>query len=343
MKYFVLCPSHLVTGGPDALHQLVYYMRLNKIKASIAYICGKKDNLIVPKNYRCYFDDFAKYDDIPDEEDIGVICPETHLYYIKKFKKATVYSWWLSVDFNYFHRDAWHKILFLLKFPIKYVLKHSSETGNVKNIFIYNFLSGKYKFRNEKENIVHLCASYYAYNYVSKMTRRPVFMLVEPISLFFLNSYRVISCANNIRRNVILYNPKKNGAFLKKIIKRACDLEFVPIIGFSQKELVNLYLSSKIYVDFGYFPGAERMPKEAVLFGCLIITGKKGASRYYEDVMIDDDFKFSEDEKNIDKIIALIKDMLNNYEQYVNRFAKYKEHVLLLENTFKNNVVKEFK
>ena len=85
------------------------------------------------------------------------------------------------------------------------------------------------------------------------------------------------------------------------------------------------------------------MPKEAVLFGCLIITGKKGASKYYEDVMIDDDYKFIEDEGNIDKIITLIKNMLTNYEEYIHSFEKYKKHVLLLEENFIKKINEEFK
>lgn len=343
MKYFVFCPSRLVTGGPDALHQLVYYMRLNKIDATIAYICGKNENLAVPENYKYYFEDFTKYDDIVDEDNIGIICPETHLYYVKKFKNAKIYVRWLSVDFNYFHRDLFHKFIFLLKYPIKYILKHNTEVNNVKKSVIYNLLSSKYKFKNEKENIIHLCASYYAYDYVTKRTSRPTLLLVEPISAIFLNKYKSIDVSNNLRKNIILYNPKKNGVFLKKIIDRAGDLKFVPIVGYSQDELIDLYLHSKIYVDFGYFPGAERMPKEAVLFGCLIITGKKGASKYYEDVMIDDDYKFIEDEGNIDKIITLIKNMLTNYEEYIHSFEKYKKHVLLLEENFIKKINEEFK
>ena len=84
------------------------------------------------------------------------------------------------------------------------------------------------------------------------------------------------------------------------------------------------------------------MPKEAVLFGCLIITGRKGASNFYNDVMIDDKYKFNEDKDKIGEIINLIKDMLAHYEKYVPDFKVYKNHVLSLENCFESDINKIF-
>ena len=51
---YVFCPYGLVTGGPDALHQLVYY--LNKIdkKASIVYCDIEGRNHNIPRNYLPY-------------------------------------------------------------------------------------------------------------------------------------------------------------------------------------------------------------------------------------------------------------------------------------------------
>lgn len=342
MKYYVLCPYGVVTGGPDALHQLVFYLRKNNINSSICYIGNKKKILSIPKTYQNYFNDFTLYEQIEDSSDITIVCPETHLYYIKKFKKSNILVWWLSVDFNYYHRDFLHKIKFLFLYPIKYIFNIKREKNNFKDSFIYNVLSCKYNFDHEKSNVKHLCASYYAFQYVKKRSKNQTFLLIEPISLYFLNAYHDISKCKYSRLDIILYNPKKNGYFLNLIMQKAPELHFLPIIGYTQSELVSLYLKSKVYIDFGFFPGAERMPKEAVLFGCLIITGRKGASNFYNDVMIDDKYKFNEDKDKIGEIINLIKDMLAHYEKYVPDFKVYKNHVLSLENCFESDINKIF-
>lgn len=42
-KIFVLCPSGAVSGGPEALHQLVYY--INKVEeiSTIAYLAESNE------------------------------------------------------------------------------------------------------------------------------------------------------------------------------------------------------------------------------------------------------------------------------------------------------------
>jgi len=37
-------------------------------------------------------------------------------------------------------------------------------------------------------------------------------------------------------------------------------------------------VSRKLYVDFGKHPGKDRMPREAAVHGCCIITGRRGAA-----------------------------------------------------------------
>ncbi len=37
---------------------------------------------------------------------------------------------------------------------------------------------------------------------------------------------------------------------------------------------------AKLYIDFGYHPGKERMPREACLLDCCLIIGKDGSAKY---------------------------------------------------------------
>ena len=73
--------------------------------------------------------------------------------------------------------------------------------------------------------------------------------------------------------------------------------------------------------------------QEAVLFGCAIITGKRGASGFHGDVPIPDEYKFGDPVSQIDEIVAKIRYVLDNYENVYSDFDEYRETVLNLEDT----------
>ena len=80
MKYdsiYVVCPANKVTGGPDALHQMVYY--LNKIGRNatiVYYLENKKQFVEIPVPYRAYVNSFLLFEDTIDSESSAVIYPE---------------------------------------------------------------------------------------------------------------------------------------------------------------------------------------------------------------------------------------------------------------------------
>lgn len=328
-RIYVFCPANIVTGGPDALHQLVYYLRGIGMKAVICYCARKKDISGVPEPYKRYFADFECVKNIIDSSQNIIVCPETLMFYTRKIKNAKIYVWRLSVDFSFYKRDFLNRFKYLLTYPLRYILRHSREKGHARENLIYYAFSRSYNFKKELD-VIHLCASYYAYDYVSKRSSKKVEFLIEPISKFFLENRDVVEK----KENIVIYNPKKNGKFLQKIIKEAKNISFIPLIGLNQLELINMYSKAKVYIDFGFFPGAERMPKEAVLYDCLIITGKKGASNFYEDVVISDTYKFEEKAENIQKIINLINRMFMEYDDMLIDFQNYKKRVLELEESF---------
>ena len=66
---------------------------------------------------------------------------------------------------------------------------------------------------------------------------------------------------------------------------------FIPIQGMSSIEVANLLESAKIYIDFGNHPGKDRLPREAVLSGCCIITNSKGSAKNSVDICISKKYK----------------------------------------------------
>lgn len=337
MKYYVLCPYGYATGGPDALHQMVYYLRSLNLDAVVAYDIDIKGKYEVLKPYQIYGDNIYIYiDKIEDSPENVLILPETWIYKIKKFKKCKKYIWWLSVDNNFINANFTKKMLEIARFPLKF-LKHICSSIEIKvrwNILRDVINAKKYLFKNEDDTIFHICASYYAFDYVSHQSERPCLLCIEPISKHFLEIHHKENDNNVSKENCILYNPAKCQEFVSKLIKANPDLNFIPLKKMTQDELVQQYKKSKLYIDFGPFPGAERMPKEAVLFGCNILTGKFGASNYYGDVPIPDEYKIDATNKNIPIISKKIRNMLSGYDTIYKDFDVYRNTVLFLEESF---------
>ena len=104
--------------------------------------------------------------------------------------------------------------------------------------------------------------------------------------------------------------------------------EFKPIQDMTPDQITEVMSRSKIYIDFGNFPGPERIPREAVTMGCNIITSKNGAAANEIDVPIPEKLKFEDKEENIPQIIKLLQDMLMNYDIYYHYYDKYREKVV---------------
>lgn len=343
---YVLCPYGTVTGGPDALHQMVFYLNSIGVSASIVYTGCRKHNLPVPEPYQRYLHEYKLLSDIDDSEENTVISPETHTFYMDGIKHCKKYIWWLSVDNNLVDGKIIDKVFFIATLPLRFI-KNIRNLGQYIKQIPYRLRKRAYDFKKEDKNITHLCASYYAYDYVSRRTKNGCYYCIEPISMFFLEDYKEETrnglISYNYRDNVILYNPAKSGKYVKKLSEKNKDLVFKPLCKMNQVQLITEYKKAKVYIDFGPFPGAERMPKEAVLFGCEIITGRNGASGFYGDVPIPDEFKFASDKKNLDAVSDKIRELLNDYEGHLHYFDEYKHMVLKLEDGFIKSLESIFK
>lgn len=110
----------------------------------------------------------------------------------------------------------------------------------------------------------------------------------------------------------------------------------------TQEQLIEKYETSKLYIDFGAFPGAEKISKEAVLFGYAVITGKRGASGFHGDVPIPEEYKFGKPKKQINEIVEKIHYVLENYEKINSNFDEYRNTILNLEENFMKSLHKIF-
>jgi hypothetical protein len=328
-KYYIYAISDVITGGQELLHQLCD--SINN-KGSEAYIIYYPNNdSLIPKPYGNYNLRTAKFAE--DCQDNVLILPEALLDLGFKFHNIQKVHWWLSVD-NFFELSTRYlsPLVYLKLWPtlflksigikIKYILYRLKLNGTM-------FLGLSY-LRNH--SIINLVQSFYAFDYLNSNNFHNIFFLSDYLNDKFYNS----EC--NKREDLILYNPKKGLKFTKKLIERFPEYSWVPIQNFTYEEVNSLMLKSKLYVDFGNHPGKDRMPREAVLSGMCVITGRQGAAKYFEDVQLIDKYKF--DEKKFDyiqfkKSVDLI---MGNFESECDYFTSYKQSIIRSKENFEIEV-----
>ncbi len=335
-KVYVLCPANLVTGGPEALHQMVYYLRRDGIDANIVYVDIKNRHYRIPDAYAVYTESYLLPCDIEDSDENALVVPETLHFITAQYKHLRKYIWWLSVDNDVGRSSITDKVRCLwAKLKPRALWKQLKKPNKISRFKLF-LKHKKYDFENECADVTHLCASYYAFDYVGSRTHNPCVLCIEPISLYFIK--RFDEELPKHRRSIILYNPAKNRAFSRKIIAYCHDLTFVPLAGYHQQELCELYRDSAVYMDFGTFPGAERMPKEAVVNGCCVLTGRLGASAYHGDVPLPEEYKIDAQEENLPQIKAKLEDMLRRCEEISPDFEEYRTTVKALEGRFEDQL-----
>ena len=70
----------------------------------------------------------------------------------------------------------------------------------------------------------------------------------------------------------------------------------------------------------------DRLPREAALAGCIVITNREGAAKYDEDVPLPSQFKFSIFDVN--KIYTLLKECCSKHDDHVKQMKEYKDWIL---------------
>jgi hypothetical protein len=103
---YVLCPLSYVTGGTEALHQLVDAINGCGGQACIVYYIGSRLGIRAPKplKFRVYDAPLAtQVKDIPENQ---IVVPEVDSHLLSLFRNCKKSLWWLS--FNHFSQDVFH-------------------------------------------------------------------------------------------------------------------------------------------------------------------------------------------------------------------------------------------
>lgn len=326
MIFYIL--SHKVfTGGPESLHQLGNSLRKQGVNAKIYYV---DDHLPLPKRLEEYaVPNVHSLSEIIDVEENILIVPEDCIEYFKYFKKIKKCIWWLSLHY------------YLVKSNPNYLIRYClPQLPKWMYIFPRIYISMKGSSKNDyyipipNDGVFHLYNCEYVRQYLMNcnIPKTNTYYLCGPIESIYFEEESTQS-----KENIVIYNPKKGIKFSKKIIKElnARDVKTIPIQNMSAQEIKMTMAKSKIYMDFGFFPGPERIPREAVLMNCNLITSLCGSAENDIDIPIPRYLKYDiYDKEAIRKIVSKIEDMLINYESEIDLYDKYRDNVILQRNTF---------
>lgn len=306
MRMFIMCPAEYATGGTELLHQFSRALSDRGVENYMVYFNRRETECPTPPSFYKY--DVKYVTEYIDSEESVLVLPETLIHFCDLCKKGKLIIWWLSVD-NYIR--TYHK----------YFSTNNYDCFRLKN----------------RENVMHLVQSEYAKHFLYDILNVKIcYWLTDYINDAIIN----VSNANIgiEKENIVLYNPKKGYETLEPIISASNDkIRWIPLTGMQPNEVAELMCHAKLYVDFGNHPGKDRIPREAAICGCCILTNRKGSAAYQEDVKIPDKYKVS-DTSNISDVLTLIYDMLSNYESINCEFQAYRERILVEKNMFENEV-----
>jgi hypothetical protein len=318
-KILGVSPSNLITGGPEALHNLVHEMRIAGLPAHICYYPFDKMHAI-PDEYQKFDVSPIPYDDSCNNL---IIFPETFTQQLSKVIHASTGIWWLSLD-NFLVRNQ-RKNDTQIRSYLRYL---RLALKGVRPIL------GVYSLKNS----IHFSQSRYVQKYLSEKGINSE-LLLEPINQDFLKKDNF----SHGRDDCILYNPAKGFKYTKKLIDSYPNYKFIPLKGLSRDELRNKMLRSKVYIDFGHHPGRDRMPREAAMLGMIVITSTKGSAGIFDDVPLPEKFKLDVDSNNF---VVDFKELLNqihyDFPKVNAQLYSYRHYLMSEPDIFKKSIMEIF-
>ncbi len=342
--YYVICPSNNDTGGPKDLHQLALELKKLEKKVFMYYFPTNSD-VKIHKNYEIFNIPFVT--EIDDSEKNILIVPETNqaILISKQYKKIQKILWWLSLDFFFitsFSQNNSKIIKSIIKFPYEITCIFNKITKNFfGNLSLSKYLKIIYlnfpfknfvKLRDFKMN---LSQSMYQYKVLNSKN-------VKSNLLFDFIRDEYFDARKNIllkdKQNIICYNPSKSSTFMKRIIESNPKIKFVRLENYKMNEIIEILSRSKIYIDFGFHPGVDHLPREAAILKNCIITNKEGSAFYSDAVSIKEKFKFDEKNENLKKISEKINQIFDNFEIELKEFDYYIEQLKSEKVNFKKQV-----
>jgi hypothetical protein len=239
------------SGGLEALHQLVHELTALGVDARLV-ASPESRGLPEEPTYAGYGCRYA--DEVPDSPDSVVVVPEVAISFLAGFPRSRHVVWWLSVDFGELYTE------------------HGSP---------------------ETDELRRLVRS--AHNVAQSEYARVEIARREGVETQLLSDWTVFASGAARRSDVgpgsVCFNPLRGAELTGLVRARSPHLDWRPVEGLDRAGVDDLLLSTTVYLDLGFHPGKDRIPREAALAGCVVVVGRAGSAAYAEDVPVPDEHK----------------------------------------------------
>lgn len=295
VKQIIIVAPMLTSGGPEALCQLAHELKLqgfqvnlliirswNEIKKKFFhnnwYICAQHNNLIPTIYKEKYTVNYLDHDFILNDSSL-IILPEIWGDLIPFFNPAKIAFYWLSIA-------------------------NFEQIGN--NTTCKFFVQNK---RPDFFNCIHLSDAPWISKKLENWDIHST-LIEAPICNYYTENIP----DNATKKDLIVFNPKK-GAQLAQLYKKLNpNNNYFAIENLTEQEVIKSLDSAKIYIDFGHFPGKDRIPREALARGCVIFIHNQNCGSDYDSFPINDYFRFNERDIENGTLQNKVNQALNNFE-----------------------------
>ena len=312
----IFCPV-AASGGPEAIHQLSLSLHALGVACHIVHtddrhgarvVDGKLVMLRPPhptmtQVYAAYAPQYR--DEIPIGPDTLIVLPEGLARAQRSFSGCGVAIWWLSID-NVFR-----------------ALEGLDAEAELARVL-------------QRPDLFHLHQSAYARDWLRTRGVERLFDLGDYTS----PNFTAVPATAPARAPSVSYNGSKGSELAEDFFAANPDFEALALRGFSKPELQAIFRERMLYVDFGHFPGKDRLPREAAVCGGIVFVRRQGAAASYEDFPLPDDFKFSEEDVASGALRARLQAAIADPEGHWARQAQFRSLVAWEKAHFHDQVMR---
>jgi hypothetical protein len=273
---------------------------------------------------------------IEDETGNAVVTSEYAMNYLGTVKNATQFCWWLSIDNSPVFRDE-RRALGLWESNKERLVQQTKYRTLAQIRTVRSALRGESLLLR---NVNHLTQSQYAWSYLYSKLNILSTMVSDFTPLATVQS--VDQVPSSERGTTIAYNPKKAARITDLLKEELPDAEYIPLTGMSSRDVAQTLASSAVYLDLGYHPGKDRMPREAAMCGAVSLVARRGSGAFHADVPIPWEHKISPNGNILNNAKDAIQGVFSDPEAHWAMQSAYRSQIEHEQETFVREVEAAF-
>lgn len=329
MKIYVFYPRGKVSGGPEALHQLVDSLRR---QGATAYLVAYPETLSNERSNVYLSYDAPEAPAPSDSDSIVVVAGENKVKLLATYRRARRVLWWLAIDSSYHYRGE----------RLGHLRPHQNEVRGSSFLVrcrdaVMRAVGVWRRRRFRLSEFEHATQSAYAFAYIGTREVAPPRMLSDFTTNVVPNAF-----LSGDRDIDVAYNATKSDRITRLLAKEMPGIKFHPIVGMSRGDVASTLSRARVYLDLGPHPGKDRMPREAALAGCVVVVSERGAGLFFEDVPLPSHLKVDMSTNWLGRARTVVQHAVTQGEQEADAMASYRDKVLVERKTFDEEVARLF-